>query len=424
MNKLLKRLVLAAVITICHTNIVIAGNEDDMKEAQELLNQQKQTQNKIKKLNKLVGTEKSNSDKNGNPANSQTPNTTPEQFNLQKFILSIPLPILVGIPASLSLISLLVLYKFGILQNYVSKLTKQAIPDNIRFIHSRSLGELKELGKTLNSIDHDKFSSEEFRLFLKIKMALENGDNEYQKIHNSVKLLEAALAAQASYLSLEQTELRFRSTKQQEFYNFVFNLLLSENLDKTKFRDSTKKKLSEVLPLLNTEEGRSALHSYLKDLNTLSEHEFGLKLLALFKQYNLTDFSILKSVAETVNQLERKNLFDLKSLNVLVMVNYDVFEKLGPILGLSTMECTPETFARMLQYLGLMQRHAVSFSKFQDLMKILQKWFKPYHSVITIREEYPLKKYHQPGEFTEELAGVNIYKKYQSYVENKTFFSV
>jgi hypothetical protein len=429
MSKLFNRLVLAAVISTINTNIVIASTKDDMKDAEQLLNQQQKVREKIKKLDRLLGGEKPNPDKKGNPASPQDSNSNSqnnaaqtEQFDLQKFTASIPLPILVGIPALLSLIGLFVLYKSGIVQKYYSKATKEAISDDITFLHNRSLKELKKLGNSLNSIDDDKFNSQEFVLFLKIKDSLENGDNEYKKIEHSIKLLEAALAAQVSYLSLEQTELRYRSYKQQELYDFVAKLLLEENLDKNNFRESIKKKLSEILPLVNTEEGRAALQSYLKDLNTVSEHEFGLKLLALFKQYNLTDFSILKSVSETVNQLQRKNLFDLKGLNALVIINYDVFEKLGPILGLSTLECKPDTFARMLQYFGLKQRHSVVYLKFQELMEVLRKWLKPYNSVIAIRQEYESNKYHQPKEFTEDIPGLNIYQKYEQYVENKAFY--
>jgi hypothetical protein len=224
-------------------------------------------------------------------------------------------------------------------------------------------------------------------------MALKRGDNQYQKLDLSVKLLEAAIAAQASYLSLEQTELRFRSSAQQEFYNYVAGIL-KQNLETNKFKELIKKKISETLPILNTEEGREALQSYLKYLNTIAEHEFGLKLLSLFKEYQLTDFSIIRTVAETVNKLERKSLFDLKELSVLVMVDYDVFEKLGPILGFTRNERTPETYARMLQVIGLEKRHQISFVKFKELITLLKKWYKPYHSVTTIREEYPSEKYH------------------------------
>jgi hypothetical protein len=120
--------------------------------------------------------------------------------------LSLPLSLLIGFPVTLSSISLFILYRFGILKDLISRLTKEPISDNIKFIHNRALGELKELAKKLESLDHDKFSSQEFLLFIKIKMALKRGDNQYQKLDLSVKLLEAAIAAQASYLSLEQEE--------------------------------------------------------------------------------------------------------------------------------------------------------------------------------------------------------------------------
>jgi hypothetical protein len=106
------------------------------------------------------------------------------------------------------------------------------------------------------------------------------------------------------------------------------------------------------------------------------------------------------------------------------MVDYDVFEKLGPILGFTRNERTPETYARMLQVIGLEKRHQISFVKFKELITLLKKWYKPYHSVTTIREEYPSEKYHQSKEFTEEIPGINIYKKYEDYFEGKELFSV
>jgi hypothetical protein len=432
MNKPLQRFIFAIVIATLHSYIAIASTEDDLKDVEKLQQQKQETQQKIQKVNKLLNPNKSPSDlednkspsdrqneKNGaNKADSQNPENQPKSG-----LLSLPLSLLIGFPVTLSSISLFILYRFGILKDLISRLTKEPISDNIKFIHNRALGELKELAKKLESLDHDKFSGQEFLLFIKIKMALKRGDNQYQKLDLSVKLLEAAIAAQASYLSLEQTELRFRSSAQQEFYNYVAGIL-KQNLETNKFKELIKKKISETLPILNTEEGREALQSYLKYLNTIAEHEFGLKLLSLFKEYQLTDFSIIRTVAETVNKLERKSLFDLKELNVLVMVDYDVFKKLGPILGFTRNESTPETYARMLQVIGLEKRHQISFVKFKELITLLKKWYKPYHFVTTIREEYPSEKYHQSKEFTEEIPGINIYKKYEDYFEGKELFSV
>ena len=60
-----------------------------------------------------------------------------------------------------------------------------------------------------------------------------------------------------------------------------------------------------------------------------------IKLLALFKKYELKDFSVLKTVSDVVESLQAKELLSPKDLVSSVLENYDAFEKLGPILGIS-----------------------------------------------------------------------------------------
>lgn len=69
-------------------------------------------------------------------------------------------------------------------------------------------------------------------------------------------------------------------------------------------------KLAELLLLLKTEEGRVALQTYVKELDKVSQNPLGLKLLLLFKQYNFDDFSTLRSVSTTINQLGNEDLLN------------------------------------------------------------------------------------------------------------------
>lgn len=169
--------------------------------------------------------------------------------------------------------------------------------------------------------------------------------------------------------------------------------------------------------MMRTEEGRTALQSYLKELYTLSEHELGLKLLSLFKQYQLTDFSVLKTISDIVDSLEKKDLHDLKGLVVTVKVNYEVFEKLGQIIGVPRSKSEPNTYGKIIQYIGLTYKYQTSYSKFQELVVLLSEWQKHYQSVIGVRQEYPVGEYKQPKDFAQEIPGMNLYLKYKNYLD-------
>lgn len=83
--------------------------------------------------------------------------------------------------------------------------------------------------------------------------------------------------------------------------------------------------------MITTEEGRDAIDAYTKELNVLSQYKLGLKLLSLFKQYELKDFSILKNIADIVEAFDGKDLVKSDDLISPVLENYESFEKLGPI---------------------------------------------------------------------------------------------
>jgi hypothetical protein len=340
----------------------------------------------------------------------------------QKDTLNAPIPLFVAIfllissPFIYSLISLFKNINQNIIEEFQDKFGNPKVPEGTVFLHDRSFKELLSLARKAERVDSEKFGSEEFLLFLKFKKAGEKGTKEEQQLHHSVELLRVAIATKNSFLRVEQTELRYRSTKQQEFYQFVLDTI-GEEPDKNKFRDKVKKKLAEIIPLLNTEEGRDALQSYLKEVNVISEHEFGLKLFALFKQYQLADFTILKNISDLVNQLQGYDLLAPKKLVILVIESYEVFEKLAPIIGIPGENQAPENYVPILQYMGLINRYQDAYKKFQELIKILKQWQKPYDALKLIREEYTADQYRIPPEFTQEIPGLNVYKKYEKYVE-------
>ncbi|ELS02577.1 hypothetical protein Xen7305DRAFT_00022920 [Xenococcus sp. PCC 7305] len=337
-----------------------------------------------------------------------------------------PLPLIVGF--SLILMTVMApiflavgkVLEEGIVEGLQEKYGKPKAPEKAVTLHNKTFRELKTLANRALRISDEKFGSEEFMVYIKLKKQVDQGLNEYQTIGQSIKYLEVAIAAQSSFLKLESTELRFRSRKQQEFYNFVADTI-SDDLDKDVFRDKVKKKLGQILPLLNSEEGRNALQSYIKEVNEISKHDLGLKLLALFKKYQLADFTILRTVSDITQQLDAQDLFQLKGLIVLVLENYDVFEKLSPIIGVSEEEHSPETYAKMLQYMGLVNRHSKAYQEFILLLNTLKKWEKPYKSLTLIREQYSASEYRIPPQFSTELPGVALYEKYKKHLHSEQF---
>jgi hypothetical protein len=302
--------------------------------------------------------------------------------------------------------------KQSFLEKILLKFSKPPVSESAIFLHNREMMDARVFAKTAQAIDNDKFNSKEFLLFIKINYYLVKGLEEYVGLYQSVRLLQVAIEAKNSFLTIDQTEFRYRSSKQQEFYQYVEDLLKNHE-DKLAFREGVERKLAEVLLHIKTEEGKRALQAYAKELDHLAEHELGLKLLSLFKSYQLADYSILRIISDLVNSLREKDLRDIKGLTSLVMVNYDVFDKLKQIIGISDKKSSPDTYALMIQYIALQYRHQHSYLKFQELIAVMRKWFKPYQAILGIRQEYSPHEYRQPKDFSAEIPGLAIYEKYQ-----------
>jgi hypothetical protein len=291
---------------------------------------------------------------------------------------------------------------------------KEIVPEDLVALHNRALIHAQNLAKPIESVDSDKFGNPEFLLFAKIRVQLAKGEGVYQGLKNSIDLLEVAINAKDNYLLIEQVELRYRGTKQQEFYNYVLELL-SQDLSTQEFLKKIKQKLAEILPLVKTEQGRKALKAYANALKKLSEDKLGLKLLALFKQYELADYSILRNISETMSKLHKEELHNLKSLVITVRLNYEVYQRMGKIIGVRGKRDSPETYARMLQFLAMKYKHAIAFVQFEQLLGLLQQWEQPFGQIVPIREEYKPQSYKQPKEFKQEIPGLAIYQKYNEF---------
>ena len=380
------------------TKELIESQEQNLQEGESDQNVQQEVakenlQGIIEKTGAIENTEVSNQEDNESP---------PEDIDPKFFLTIIGVGCLIALPVATTL--------------WKSKFSKPKVPDSIIDLHKKYFRKLLNFGNKATRIDDEKFGKEEFKIYFNLRHKVEAETAGYEKIGQSIKYLEVAIAAQSSYIKLESTELRYRSRKQQAFYEFVTSNITDE-IDKDEFRTLVKKKLAEVAPLIASEEGRNALKSYLKEVNKIAEHDLGLKLLALFKKYQLADFTILRKVADIVERVNAQDVISEQNLTVIVLENYDTLKKLAPIIEIAEEDISPETFTKILQFMGLITRHGTAYNKFQDLLKVLRKWQEPSESLKLLREQYSKEKYQLPEEFTASIPGQETYSKYAKYLD-------
>ena len=317
--------------------------------------------------------------------------------------------------------------KKGFFQMIQSKMNKEKIAEDILTIHEKQMIDLRFLAKMAYVIDNDQFCNQEFLTYMKLRHCLKENIKGYEGLYEPTKLVQIAIQAQDSFLKIDQAEHRYRGSKQQEVYEFVNERLVSieEMTDSTNiFRAQLDNKVQEMLSQIKTEEGREALKAYAKELDRIADHELGLKLLSLFKTYNLNDYSILKKISDFVTSLKKANLLDFRGLVSLVMTHLDVFTQLGRIVGISEKKNVPETYAIILQYIALEYRHGMVRIKFEGLLEIMRKWYKPYMIVTNIRNQFSQEQYQIPKDFTEAIPGLKIYDKYKkSLTDNRTDYT-
>jgi len=299
-----------------------------------------------------------------------------------------------------------------------SNKSKLEIPEDAKQLHKNYMAEFKNIGTMAKTLDSEKFNSADFLFFLKIKGYILKNSGDYIGLKDSADLLELAIKAKNSFLAIDQAELQYRGTSQQKFYNRIVSLL-DRQLSKEEFKQQVGIELNNVLPEVRSEEGQQGLKTYEKHLNIVSENDLGLKLLSLFKKYNLDNYSILNRVAEIMDTLAKEILTDSKLLVSLVEKNFDVFEKLAPIIGLNQSRINDKTFVRIIQYLALQDRHRDSYQQFESLILTLKDWEKAYNCVILLRGQYSPEEYQIPEEFKQDFPALDVYRKYQVYLNEK-----
>jgi hypothetical protein len=295
---------------------------------------------------------------------------------------------------------------------------RDEVSESSMFLYKRAIADISVLGKNADLIDNEKFGNPEFLLLIKLRYLLDKNIAEYSGIKESVELIQAAIDAKDSFLAIAQTELRFRGSKQQDFYQFTEDLL-KDFKGTADFRQRTQVQVAETISLIKTEEGRVAMQEYSTHLDRLSEKPLGLKLLSLFKAYELSDLSILRQISDLIQSLNKRDLQNYETLAPLVAANYETFEKIGKIVNLPRSRSNPDTFARITQVLALYYKYAISFMQFDELMTVLKRWYRPYQTVIGIREAHPPHQFKQPPEFKEDIMGEKTYLKYKGWLTDK-----
>lgn len=123
--------------------------------------------------------------------------------------------------------------------------------------------------------------------------------------------------------------------------------MLENEISQDLFQSQCQAKLDSLLPLLQSEEGKEALKNHTAHLNFLAGYELGLYLLSLFKKYQLSNYSVLDTVAKIVNSLNRTELYDFKALVSQVIVEQQIFDQLGEMIGIPKNKKSPEAYAQM-----------------------------------------------------------------------------
>lgn len=293
--------------------------------------------------------------------------------------------------------------------------SRQEIPESTVQLYTNSFAQLKNIAAIVRTIDNVKFTSREFVEFLMIQRQFESDQGKFEGLKNSIELLRVALETKESFLKIEATETRYRSFSQQEFYEYIYDLL-EKGMEVNEFQEVARQQMNRIIPKIKSDEGKAAIQAYVNHLDTVCKDKLGLKLLYLFKQYDLSNFSLLRTVGEIADSFYDKDLDSIKEFMVVVQVHAEIFLKLGQIIQVPQNKNTPETYAITLQYIALRNRHQNSFAQFQQLLELLRQWQTFYHPIAAISKEYPPNEYKQPEIFKTDIPGLEIYNKYQTHI--------
>ncbi|MBD2652771.1 hypothetical protein H6G45_04510 [Synechocystis sp. FACHB-383] len=297
--------------------------------------------------------------------------------------------------------------------------TKPDVPKEALIEHRKHVSDLYIFAKTAEAIDSPQFLDQEFITYIKIQYMLDNDLGEYGGLKQSYRYLELAIDVKDLLLFINQTELRYRGYKQQEFYDQVPHIL-KESEDADTFKQQLEATVAEAIDQTKTPEGKDALSHYVDNLKQISDNPLGLNLLRRFHSFEQSDYSVLVSISDLIRNIEIRSIHDLAVLTHLVNKNIAVFDKISQIIQIPAEKNNSRSFALMIQFIALNHQHGNTALKFEQLIKVLRQWLKYYCSIISIQQAYPEADYKQPPEFAEPIAGEKIYRKYLNVLTDKT----
>lgn len=296
--------------------------------------------------------------------------------------------------------------------------TQAEIPETSVQVYMDSISQLRNISAIARTIDDVKFSSREFMAFVRINSQVKNNKGEYEGLESSIDLLRVAFETKDCFAKIEATESRFHSYSQQEYYDYTMELLENDT-DKEEFKKLVQEELIKIIPKVKSEEGQTALQSYLNQLEILSEDQLGLKLLYLFKQSDLSNFALLRNVGKIADTFYDKKLDDLRDFILIVQVKSESFLKLGEIIQIPKEKNNPDTYALILQYIALNNRYQKSFAQFQQLLLLLKDWQKFFVPIETLFRQYPEDEYKYPKVLKQEIPGLDLYNKYKEQIDQE-----
>jgi hypothetical protein len=180
--------------------------------------------------------------------------------------LPIPMPVLV---IAVIIIGGLVVFPLIYLVRNANKLMqrsrKQAVSSSDIQHHQKHFDDLSALIAKAQQLHHEKFSSREFLEFFKLKNYINSGVDGYKNLDKMSELLTAAIVTQKSFTVIYQTESSYCSGKQQEFYEYVSELL-DKNIDRNEFKELVLSKAKLISEQLKTEKGKAAIDSYSQEI--------------------------------------------------------------------------------------------------------------------------------------------------------------
>ena len=80
----------------------------------------------------------------------------------------------------------------------------------------------------------------------------------------------------------------------------------------------------------------------------------------------------------------------------------------------------PETYAKILQYIGLKDKHEDAYQKFQSFLVLMKKWETYCKTVANVRQKYDPQQYRLPKSFSTVIPATELYEKYKDSLPEST----